>query len=859
MTFRETMRRVREHLSGRPSQEAAREDLVRKYRAFRSLVQGNTEALEVLGDLQAKSSGEFLFDMRFITEACEKAFGSGQSVVEALTELSDGREKRLAQALERVRRRTAEALKEEAPPPDLPPVASLEAVADLPMEAVGAKIKRLAEIRRQAGIPVPDGFALTRAACQRFLADGGLAATIRSVIGRLSVADKAGIQKASDSMRARVLAADWPEELARAILTAYDDLLARSGRESLMVSVRSSAVGEDGEFSFAGQFSTVLNVGRERLLDACKEVVASQFSPRAVVYFKARGLSAADLPMAIGVVAMVDARASGVLYTRSPDAPSDDLVVLAGGWGLGITTVDGSGAPDVFTVRFGPEPDVIRTTVAQKERMLLCREGAGLVEVGVPGWMRDQPCLTREQALRLAEYGRRLEAFYGRPQDVEWTLDERENLIVLQSRPLRLPEPPPPEAGTQTREGLVPLLRAGSPASRGAAAGPVFAATAGKDPEDVPEGAVLVVKAASPEWAAVIDRVAAIVAEAGSSTSHLATVAREFRVPAVFGAEGALAALAPGRVVTVDADTSSVFDGRIDALLAKASAEEPPPDTPLFRRLRAVLAELVPLNLTDPRARQFKPSGCKTLHDVLRYAHEKGVQEMFLAGGTLGRGTGRALRLESDVPLDFYLIDLGGGLQVSPEAKTVTPGQFLSIPLVALWQGITEVPWDTSATADGRGMASVMMTAMTSGDLARQMAEPNYVITSDCYMNLSFRLGFHFSRVDAMAGGDPHDNYASFLFYGGAADTSGRSRRVDFLSRVLMLEGWRVERRGDALFARLSTLPGPELLDGLRGLGRLLVATRQVDTLMVSDAAVERAVTSFRAGDFGLGLSGAEG
>lgn len=834
----------------------ARERFLAKYAAYRSLVAANNRALERLSDMQAKASGEFLFDAKYLEDSRRGILDDGRAVVEALESLTGKPEKTLRDLLQRLEEETAEVLRSEVAVPQGPPTLPFAEVASAPVPLVGAKASRLAALRT-AGVPAPDGFSVTSRACRDFLEAGGLLPRLLATLGTLTLSDRKALEEASRLLREEVTAAPWPKALADSILKAFDDLEERTGREGLLVSVRSSAVGEDGEFSFAGQYTTVLNVGREGLLDACREVVASAFGPRALVYYKARGEGFSLLPMAVCVVEMVDARASGVLYTRDPHRPDAEEMVVSGSWGLGPSTVDGRVTPDTFTVSRVPPHGLLASRTAFKERMLLCREGRGLVETEVPGWMRGQPCLTPGQLAQLAAAGLALERNFGQPQDVEWALDARERILVLQSRPLRL------HAGARReeevvalRKGLQPILSAGTIACRGVAAGPVFPVLPSTPLSEVPPGAVVVARAAEPRLAEVIDRAAALVAEVGSATSHLATVAREFGVPALFGVASALERLPAGRVVTVDAEMGQVFEGRQEALLQSAARrrQAEAADNPMARRLREVLGRLAPLNLTDVRARNFRPRGCRTLHDLLRYAHERAIEELFLAGGSFGRTEKAALRLESPLPVAFYFIDLGGGLALPPGEGRLRPEHFRCRPLKALWPGMVEVPWDATPAASGRAVASLLLTGLTSAEAQRTAAEPNYVLVSEVYLNMNFRLGYHFSRVDANATPNPHENYASFLFHGGAADEAGRSRRIDFLERVLQGEGWRTARRRDALFARLDHLDAEALDRRLRVLGRLLVVTRQIDTLLGEDGAVARAAEAFARQDYSLGM-----
>lgn len=847
--------KIRRYVAG-PSPEEARARLMDKYARFLRLVEGNNEALAAMADLQAKTGGEYLFDRAYADAAFARLMELGDDVARNLDELCEGRHRQIQRSMAQVRARVEEALAERPPGAEGPLVLDLRTAAKAPLELVGGKVARLAQIHVQLGLPVPPGFCVTTAACRRYMEQGGLRDAVRREVEGLTLRDKEALDRASASIKEAILSASWPREVEQEILAAHAALEAAAGRP-LRVSVRSSAVGEDGEFSFAGQFTTVLNVDGPSLPRACQEVLASQFSPRALVYLKARGLDECAVPMAVGVFAMLDARASGVLYTRVPQAPSEEEMLVAASWGLGLPTVDGSASPDTLTLSREPEPAVREIRIASKERMLLCKDGGGLVEVDVPGWMRGESCLTRDQAAVLGRYGLLLERHYGRPQDVEWALDGAERIVLLQSRPLRVAQGPPSGAEVVAlRQGLVPLLREGVVASRGCAAGEVCLLASEDDLAAVPSGSVLVARAASPKLAEVVDRVAAIVTDAGSAASHLATVAREFGIPALFDTRRGTSLLKAGQVVTVDAELGNVYEGRLEALLqASARARRNQADeTPLLRRVRAAMGHVVPLNLTDPRSPKFKAGSCKTLHDVLRFAHEAAVQEMFEAGARAAKVARDALKLEGALPVDFLFVDLGGGLALEEGARRLTPEAFRCRPLLPLWRGMAEVPWRTEAAATGRALGSLLVTGLTDREAVAGAAEPNYVLVSAHYLNMSFRLGFHFSRVDAFLGDRPEDSYAACLFHGGAAGAGGRSLRVAFLQRALAQAGFSAHVRQDALFARTERAPAGEMEERLRVLGRLLVATRQIDTLLQDEASVEGALQAFTRGDFSLGL-----
>lgn len=837
------------------SEEQAGSRLQAKYAAFKRLVDANTAALALMADMQSKASGDYLFDRAYVDDSVERLLGLSSAVVGDLGELSDGRSGGLRKAHERVALAVRSTLREAPQPGGGPLVLTLASLCGSPPALAGGKVRRLGEIMTEVGLPVPDGFCITTSACWLVLQQGGLLGSIASQVEALSLRHREELSRASLAIRQEVLDAPWPEAVVRAVTEAFGALEARTGAP-LRVSVRSSAVGEDGEFSFAGLFDTALNVDRSSLLGCCREVLASQFTERALVYLKARGASEGILPMAIGVIAMVDARASGVLYTRDPQSPGEDTLTVAGVWGLGGPAVDGSQNPDLFTLSGRPHPVLRETRVGVRDRMLLCGEGHGLVEVDVPSWMRSQPCLKKDHLVLLGTYGSRLEEHFGRPQDVEWVLDARDKILILQSRPLRVASPAAQTGeAMQSRQGLVPLIHQGLVACRGCAAGPVFAMASEEDVRRVPPGAVVVAPSASPRLAEAVDRMAAVVTDHGSPASHLATVAREFGIPAILGTQCATSLLKHGMTVTVDGDMGNVYEGRVEALLAGTRRRETPDESsPLLKRFRASLRHVMPLHLTDPQAPSFRASRCRTVHDLLRFAHEGAVREMFRAGGAASRGARRAVRLESALPVSLFFVDLGGGLRLEEGARTVTPASFLCRPLIPLWEGMSRAPWDTEAAAGAGGMASVLSSSLTARDALREAAEPNLAIVSENYLNLSFRLGYHFSRADAYLTDRAEENYASFVFQGGAADARGRMLRVRLISAVLEASGFTVHAKGEALSARTGQAPPAEMARRLAALGTLMVATRQADTLLRDEAAVARAVAAFQSGDFTLGL-----
>jgi pyruvate,water dikinase len=392
------------------------------------------------------------------------------------------------------------------------------------------------------------------------------------------------------------------------------------------------------------------------------------------------------------------------------------------------------------------------------------------------------------------------------------------------------------------------MSKQGVVACRGIGAGRAHI-IADDDPLDsVPEDAVLVAKTTSPRLAAALAGARAVITDIGSTTGHLAAVAREFRVPTIVDTGDATAQLAGAGEVTVDAESNIVYAGSVPELLRyqllqRSSFE----DTREFRLLRRVLAKIAPLNLKDPQSPDFTPSRCRTYHDIIRLAHELAVRELMRGYRPRSAASATARRLEIDVPLDLVLVDLGGGVRDGLGAGPATFDDLRSLPLRALLEGLTAAGvWDTAPAA--MDLNGFMSSATRSSELTRPIAEAprqNLAIVSDHYLNLNLKLGYHFNIVDCYAGDARDDNFIYFRFGGGATEMARRSRRADLLKRILREYDFVVEGKQDLVIGRAKKMPRADVVEQLRMLGRLIGFTRQLDIFLRSDDIVEHYVADF--------------
>ncbi|RAN94713.1 Pyruvate, water dikinase [Micromonospora saelicesensis] len=312
---------------------------------------------------------------------------------------------------------------------DQAPLLDLREVDETQVSVVGGKAAHLGALSRIDGIRVPAGFCVTTAAFRRIMAQTPSIDDRLDQLSRLSPDDREAIRTLSAEIRRSVEETLVPGDLAAAITGA----LARFG-EQAAYAVRSSATAEDTPTaSFAGQQDTYLNVvGPEAILRHVSRCWASLFTERAVIYRLRNGIDHRRVQMAVVVQQMVFPDASGILFTADPVTGNRKVATVDASFGLGEALVSGLVNPDVFRVRDG---EVVAGTVAAKQRAVAALPGGGTREVAIDRERQEQPALTQAQVVRLVRLGRRIEAHFGRPQDIEWCLVD-DDFQIVQSRPI---------------------------------------------------------------------------------------------------------------------------------------------------------------------------------------------------------------------------------------------------------------------------------------------------------------------------------------------------------------------------------------------------------------------------------------
>jgi len=844
---------------GRTS-SATSQDLGTLFSRFQAVLAANNRSLEIITDLGEKLGGDYLFDINYTKTAYSELVAAISESLENFNLLTGNAYPALAKILTRLDRQARRVFRETGPESEPFVVFYPDITWDL-AEAVGGKNYNLAVLGNELHLKTPKAFAVTTRAFDLFLAHNRL--TER----QQALASSQNFETDLKELRRAVLEGIIPPGLTEEFDQAARKLAGRHGKKYLLA-VRSSAEEEDGDFSFAGQFESVLNVPAtpEAIGKAWRQVLASLFTSRAAIYQQQLGYEPGALKMAAACVTMVEARASGVIYTTAGPGRSGTMLINAA-WGLGPAVVDGITDADLYLLAKGENPAISEIHPGRKEVMVVGRGTNGIETVPTPEEERGLTCLSEEQVLNLARQALLIEKHFRTPQDIEWAVDAGGEIFILQSRTLKIDEEEKPLAIRTTKAASpdLPILleNQGIVVRQGITAGRVFVVKSPDDLELVPRGSVLVARHDSPHYVRVIPFVNAIITDTGVATSHMASICREFDIPTVVNTGNATKLLPTGKEVTLLADSDGtvlVYAGAAHELLREERRHRGKLHQLYeFRRQKYLMRYIAPLHLVNPLEDDFAPEKCRSIHDLIRFMHEMAVQAL-VAGATRQGGslTGRLFGFKSSVrdlslplPIRMLIIDIGGALTVG-SGKKVTMKQLRSRPLRAILLGMLQpgVWRDEAMPLKGRDLLAGITRTADPGALSA-VAGSNLAVASAEYVNLSLRFGYHFNMLDCYCTDQPRNNHIFFRFVGGAAAITSRSLRIHFMAKVMGAYGFLTKTKGDLLVARISNLPAEEVENLLANLGRLIGYARQLDAAMVSTEATDQLAEDFLTGKAG--------
>ena len=830
------------------------ENLAPKYAFFRKFLEHNNAALNCIADMEQMYYSGKPFSLVSVMKKYQELSESVMGLIYNLDKMTGNKFPLLKDKFAEIDKRISQELTPYVPlkvqSRDI--ILPLEKILPEMKCIVGGKAANLASISNSLGLPVPPGFSITAYASEEFLKHSGLVKPIMAELSRIKSLDSIyAMRKMSESLRDMIMNTPVPPSVAEQIMEAYEKLEAMT-HKNIKIAMRSSAIGEDTEASFAGQYISMLNVTKESILDAYKTVLASKYSTRAINYRLQYGLSEQETPMSVLAIAMVNSKASGVAYTLNPAGENRQVIKISSIWGIGEHLVGGSASPDTFFVD-RVEEKILQRRISIKDHKMVLLESGGINLVNALDDEKGIPSIDDEAVLKLRKYSLLLEEFFQVPQDIEWAIDHNNKLFILQSRPLKIPlNLVSPKIEKREYPNNPILLSAGRAASSGVAAGIVFVVHREIDLDNIPENAILVAKTASPDYVRVLGKIKGIITDIGSITSHLSSVAREFEIPFIVDTKTATSTLKSGETVTIYADTATVYKGIVDELIKSIRpAKKMIYESPVHQKTQQILNQISPLNLIEPSQPSFSPDGCKTIHDIIRFTHENAMREMFGIGEEV-EAHELSLKLSTNIPLDLYIIDLGGGLRDDlTTCDIITPEKIQSVPLKAIWKGFSHpgISWSGGVSVDMKKLMTLIVSSATS-DFTESLDITSYVIVSKDYLNMSARFGYHFATIDTLCGEYSEQNYLTLQFTGGAGSYTGRSLRIQFLGNILQSMGFRVNMKGDLLEASLSRYDKDSLKNILDQVGRLLASSRLLDLTISNQQDIEAMTELFTNGEY---------
>jgi pyruvate,water dikinase len=353
----------------------------------------------------------------------------------------------------------------------------------------------------------------------------------------------------------------------------------------------------------------------------------------------------------------------------------------------------------------------------------------------------------------------------------------------------------------------------------------------------IPEGAVLVTPSAFPGVVTVMNKVSAIVTCIGNVASHMATLAREYKVPTVGGIANAMA-LCPGQQVTVDATQATIYSGIHPALVrARKPDYKLFAEIPVFDLLKNVLQFVAPLNLLHPADSDFTIENCRTIHDITRFIHQKALEEMFYGATHVELMERKCPQLKSDIPIRVNVIFID---RDSPECTgnlEITETEFFSEPMKNFWRGVVAEGWPRppTPTRNDKNELNGLATDMTVEEKIG-FSEQSFALLGKEYMMMSIRMGFHYSAIEAFCSSEPNKNYIRMQYKEGGASLDRRMRRIKLIIDLLKLMGFDYSSRSDFLEARIAYQSCEDIARKLYLLGRITIKTKQLDMALSNDA-----------------------
>ncbi len=788
---------------------------------FQRIQKLNTRVLELMAEMEQALGGEYIFDRAFLERSVRQLSSLTYQVVYSINAMSKNGYLSLYDRFQHIK-----SILDDILGGGLGPFANSltlpYSALSLEMEPlVGALNVCLAEAKARLDIEAPEGFAVTVTGCRRFMEANGIDGAA------IPTANRKDVAKAIED-------ASWPHEMETAIQEELDRLRARRPALSHLSVRACPAGGPPGSFP---ELEGVTRVLPENVLAACKSALTEYV-------LKTNG-SESNTSVALAIHEAVPAVVAGSIKSlASPHFSSGLFSVTA-------APLDPPQDSERFLVRRIYPFELVQTDRPASGANDARPSSAKALERTSRRFLRGSSLLEPAFLQALAESTLSIERMVGCMQEIRWARGDSDRPILLDVRISDgMLDEGLPVCGT---EDALPradvLLTGGETVQTGVVAGRAVHVADDSDLQDFPHGGIAIVHAASPRLSLILRRASGIVTEIGSSIGHLATVARELRIPAVFGATGALARIPDGAEVTLDAGEQSVFAGVVESLLpcGQCGSELYPTD-PEYATLRSLLRWIMPLDLIDPDSPNFSEENCRTYHDLIHFAHERSVEELLhIREYAHGADNLQARSIDLGIPAEIVVVDLGGGIRETT-SKVLAVDDVTSVPFREFLRGLTlKEMWSCAPVAFRlRDIFSGLDRTFAAMTTPAEYSGVNHAIVGASYMNLGLRLGYHFSVIDSTLGDNINQNTVYFRFAGGFGDERKRALRARLIQTILEELRFKVMVKGDLVVGKLKIASHDEVAEALITLGQLTGFTRQLDLSMTSEEKIEQFITLFK-------------
>ncbi|MDP8207797.1 MAG: PEP/pyruvate-binding domain-containing protein [Candidatus Electryonea clarkiae] len=806
-----------------------------RFQEFLQLLELNNKVLKIISDMEEKSQGNYLFDNKYILNMLDELNDALGKIIEIMIYIGGDSYRELRERFNKINSSIDSLMPGNQKVEEEVFVLPLESIGREHAQTMGSKNANLGEMKSKLDIPVPGGFGISSWGYKRFIDSNDLQTKISELIKSTDYKKNEDLKESAEAIRAMILNSPVPSDLVDEINESYHKLIAPL--EYKKISVRSSAIGEDTLHSFAGQYYTFINVSENEITNCYRMILASKFTPRAIYYFLSHLITESDLAMGVCCQVMVDAQASGVAYSHNPVDKSDDSINIYSIYGLGDYLNSGKLSPDYFRVS-RKDGTVIDRNIADKPVRLVLGESDGAIEEPVPENMRNTPSITPEHIAQITGYLLKLEEYYGFQLDIEWAVDKSGELYLLQSRPLHildirddLVEPDMSSAKMLSKRGVV--------VCPGAGIGPIYHVTARPNEVlEIPQGVVLATKNPAPWLILTMERISALVTEVGGVANHLATIAREYQVPTLASVKN-VASIPEGTIVTVDATKAIIYEGEYQDLVKARETEDIFDDVEVFNLLERIMKKISPLNLINPGDPNFQIQNCRTLHDIMRFAHQKAIVELFRGERFEKRRKWSEMYLKTDLPVKINILLLEGELKKYKIKRGISNKEIQSVPFCAFWKGVNQQGWQNQKKIVERYSIISKIETWATGDRESEYSKKSFVILGSNYMLFSLHLGYHLMTIESMITPEPDKNFVKLQHKGGGASRERRIRRIKLISSVLSLMGFEHHSSGDVLDTTLACESDECMIEKLSIIGRLTMMTKQLDMALGNDRIAE--------------------